>query len=97
MDKLTKAYIAKMFPCEKPCDYFGLCENCSNANIFKAGYNFGVNHNKNTKVNKVKLAEVCCVPMEFNIQYSTRSNFFGWLLKRKRCPWCDTELNWSKK
>lgn len=31
----------KLFPCEKPCDSFGVCEGCCERNIFLAGYNFG--------------------------------------------------------
>lgn len=34
-------YAAKLFPCEKPCDSFGVCDGCCEAKCFWAGYNFG--------------------------------------------------------
>lgn len=33
--------IAKLFPCEKPCDSYGICEGCYEKIIFQAGYNLG--------------------------------------------------------
>lgn len=35
-------YADKLFPCEPPCDTYGICEGCSERTIFHAGYNFGV-------------------------------------------------------
>lgn len=35
------AYMDKLFPCEKPCDSFGICDGCYERVIFLAGYNFG--------------------------------------------------------
>lgn len=34
-------YMKKLFPCEKPCDSFGICDACYERNIFLAGYNIG--------------------------------------------------------
>jgi hypothetical protein len=34
-------YMDKMFECEKPCDSYGICDNCYEQSIFLAGYNFG--------------------------------------------------------
>lgn len=36
------AYVKKLFPCEPPCDSFGVCENCGDSLIFGAGYAFGL-------------------------------------------------------
>lgn len=37
----AKAYMARMFPCTKPCDSMGVCEGCCENILFLAGYNFG--------------------------------------------------------
>lgn len=34
-------YADKLFKCEPPCDSYGICSNCSERNVFQAGYNFG--------------------------------------------------------
>lgn len=41
LTKEAKEYIAKMFPCEVPCDSYGICPGCAEAAVFGAGYNFG--------------------------------------------------------
>ena len=30
-------YILRVFPCQKPCDSFGVCDNCCNATLIRAG------------------------------------------------------------
>lgn len=37
----AKAYVAKVFPCEPPCDSWGVCSNCCERTVFLAGYNIG--------------------------------------------------------
>lgn len=37
----AKNYADKLFPCEKPCDSYGVCEGCLDRIVFLAGYNFG--------------------------------------------------------
>src|SRR5574343_107631 len=38
----AKAFVAKMFPCEPPCDSYGVCSNCCEASVLYAGYNMGL-------------------------------------------------------
>jgi hypothetical protein len=45
----AKAWTEKMFPCEPPCDSFGVCEACINRHLFHAGYNFGYRAGKTEK------------------------------------------------
>jgi len=33
----VESYIARVFPCEPPCDSFGVCDNCSNATLIRVG------------------------------------------------------------
>jgi len=37
----AKAFIEKVFPCEPPCDSYGVCDNCCEKVVFQAGYNIG--------------------------------------------------------
>lgn len=34
-------YAARLFPCEPPCDSYGVCSNCIEQKIFFIGYGFG--------------------------------------------------------
>lgn len=38
----AKEYVTKLFPCEKPCDSYGICEGCYELRIFEAGYSMGL-------------------------------------------------------
>jgi hypothetical protein len=51
LDPRAQAFHDRMFPCEPPCDSYGVCDNCCEANVFRAGYNFGRDFN-NTKETK---------------------------------------------
>ena len=42
LDKDAQAYVDRMFPCEKPCDSYGVCDNCIDRSLFQAGYNFAM-------------------------------------------------------
>ena len=33
----VESYIARVFPCEPPCDSYGICENCSEATLIRIG------------------------------------------------------------
>lgn len=37
----AKAFVAKCFKCEPPCDSYGICSDCVELVNFQAGYNFG--------------------------------------------------------
>lgn len=37
----AQAFIAKVMPCQPPCDSYGVCENCCDSTTFGAGYNMG--------------------------------------------------------
>lgn len=39
--KEAKDFIAKVYPCEPPCDSYGVCSNCCDEANFGAGYNMG--------------------------------------------------------
>lgn len=41
LSEAALTYMAKMFPCTKPCDSYGVCEGCLDSSLFQAGYNFG--------------------------------------------------------
>lgn len=41
LDLLAQKYADKLWPCEPPCDSYGVCENCIERSIFHSGYNFG--------------------------------------------------------
>lgn len=33
----VEEYIKRLFPCEKPCDSYGVCDNCSGASLIRVG------------------------------------------------------------
>lgn len=37
----AKAFVAKCFPCEPPCDSYGICSNCAEEVCFASGFNMG--------------------------------------------------------
>lgn len=41
LTKEAQGFADRMFPCEKPCDSYSVCESCCERSIFEAGYNFG--------------------------------------------------------
>lgn len=40
-DEKAKIFADKLFPCEPPCDSYGVCSNCCERMTFEAGYEFG--------------------------------------------------------
>lgn len=56
-DEDAEQYIKKMFPCESPCDSFGICDSCTERNIFESGYNFGIKHARAQDAEWVKALE----------------------------------------
>ena len=53
LSEKAKEYIDKLFPCEPPCDSYGVCEHCCEKTIFRAGYNFGA-RSANSKIETLK-------------------------------------------
>lgn len=39
--KEAENYVADVYPCEPPCDSYGICSNCHEKLCFGAGYNLG--------------------------------------------------------
>jgi len=42
LDEKAKIFADKLFPCEPPCDSYGVCSNCCERMTFEAGYEFGL-------------------------------------------------------
>lgn len=49
----AQAYADKLWPCQPPCDSYGVCENCCERTLFHAGYNFGC------RAQREKDAKIC--------------------------------------
>ncbi len=42
LDPKSQAYADRLFPCEKPCSSWGVCDNCSERLLFRVGYNMAI-------------------------------------------------------
>jgi len=41
ISKEAQEFADKIFPCQQPCDSYGICTECAERTCFLAGYNFG--------------------------------------------------------
>lgn len=48
----VESYIKRVFPCETPCDSFGLCENCFDANLIRVGAEIQARQPDPSKIDK---------------------------------------------
>jgi len=46
---MTEQEIDALYPCQQPCDSFGVCDNCCEKKTFKAGYQAAMKENEKLK------------------------------------------------
>ena len=60
---MTEQEIDALYPCQQPCDSFGVCDNCCEKKTFKAGYQAAMKENEKLK-KEVELIEGVCHRLE---------------------------------